>query len=120
MFRLIKYFVLFVIAVGLIVVAMANRGPITLKLLPEGLMSPERAAELGVNLDLTMPGFLLVLCIFFAGLLFGFIWEWLREHKHRSTARVERRERERLEQQVNKIAPPTKDGDDVLAILDGK
>lgn len=119
MFRLVKYLVLFVIAVALIVVAMANRGPITLKLLPEGLMSPERAAALGVG-DLTMPGFLLVMSIFFAGLLFGFIWEWLREHKHRSTAKVERRERERLEQQVNKIAPPTKDGDDVLAILDGK
>ena len=120
MLRLIKYLVLFVIALALIVVAMANRGPMTLRLLPEGLMSAERAEARGVNLVLTMPGFLMVLCIFFAGLLFGFIWEWIREAKHRSTAKVERRERERLEQTVNKIAPPTKPGDAVLAILDGK
>ncbi|MEM7718354.1 MAG: DUF1049 domain-containing protein [Pseudomonadota bacterium] len=120
MLRFIKYIVLFVIAVALIVVAMANRGPMTLRLLPEGLMSAERAEALGLAMTLTMPGFLMVLCIFFTGLLFGFIWEWLREAKHRSTAKVERRERERLEKEVNKVAPPAKTGDDVLAILDGR
>ena len=50
MLRLIKYLVLFVIALALIVVAMANRGPMTLRLLPEGLMSAERAEAMGVNL----------------------------------------------------------------------
>lgn len=120
MLRLIKYFVLFLIAVGLIIVAMANRGPMTLRLLPEGLMSAERAQELGLSMTLTMPGFLMVLIIFFTGLLFGFIWEWVREAKHRSTAKVERRERERLENEVKKVAPPASTGDDVLAILDGR
>ena len=114
MIRLIKYLILFVIAVGLITVAMANRGPMTLKLLPEGI---GRLA--GVNMDLSMPVFIVILVTFFAGLLFGFVWEWLREHKHRATAKVERRERERLEQEVKKVAPPAKTGDDVLAILDG-
>lgn len=120
MLRLIKYFILLIIAVALIVVAMANLGPMTLRLLPEGLMSTERAEQLGLSMTLTMPGFLLVLCIFFTGLLFGFIWEWLREAKHRSVAKVERRERERLEKEVRKVAPPAKSGDDVLAILDGR
>lgn len=115
MLRLIKYLVLFVIAVALITVAMANRGPMTLQLLPEGI-----ASILGVNMNLTMPVFIVILATFLAGLLFGFIWEWLREHKHRTTARVERRERERLEQEVKKVAPPAKTGDDVLAILDGR
>lgn len=115
MLRLIKYLVLFVIAVALITVAMANRGPMTLRLLPEGIGS-----ALGQNMDLTMPVFIVILATFLAGLLFGFIWEWLREHKHRATAKVERRERERLEQEVKKVAPPTKTGDDVLAILDGR
>lgn len=115
MLRIVKYVILFVIAMGLITVAMANRGAMTLQLLPEGV-----ASLFGLNMDLTMPVFLVILGTFMAGLLFGFIWEWLREHKHRATAKTERRERERLEQEVNKVAPPAKTGDDVLAILDGR
>ncbi|MEL7150398.1 MAG: LapA family protein [Pseudomonadota bacterium] len=115
MLRLIKYLILFVIASVLIVVAMANLGPMTLQLLPTGL-----GDQIGWNQNLTMPVFLVIMGTFFAGLLFGFIWEWLREHKHRSKAKVEERERQRLEQQVQKIAPPTRQGDDVLAILDGR
>ena len=47
--------------------------------------------------------FLLFLVIFagiVAGLLIGFVWEWLREHRFRSTAARERRERERLEREI--------------------
>ena len=123
MIRLIKYLVLLVIALGLVTVALANRGPMTVKLLPDELLNavmPDQAAAVSETLNLTLPGFLMVMAIFFAGLLFGFIWEWLREHKHRSTARVDRRERERLEREVSKVAPTPKDGDDVLAILDGR
>ncbi|MGR3515296.1 MAG: LapA family protein [Paracoccaceae bacterium] len=115
MLRLIKYFILFVIAVGLIILAMANLGPMTLQVLPTALGN-----QIGWNQDLTMPIFLVILGTFFAGLLFGFIWEWLREHKHRVRAKMEGRERQRLEQEVHKVAPPTKTGDDVLAILDGR
>ncbi len=116
MIRLVKYLILFVIAVGLITVAMANRGPMTLQLLPEGI---DNLLAPNMNMALTMPVFLVILATFLAGMLFGFIWEWLREHKHRATAKTERRERERLEQEVRKVAPPAKAGDDVLAILDG-
>lgn len=115
MLRLVKYFILFVIALVLIVVAMANLGPMTLRLLPAGL-----GEQIGWNRDLTMPAFLVILGTFFSGLLFGFIWEWLREHKHRAKAKIEERERQRLEKEVKKVAPPAKHGDDVLAILDGR
>ena len=115
MLRLIKYLILFLIALCLVTIAMGNREPMTVQLLPDPI-----ARLAGFNLDLTLPGFMMVLTIFCVGLLFGFIWEWLREHKHRTTARVERRERERLEQEVHKVSPPTKTGDDVLAILDGR
>ncbi|MEO1537254.1 MAG: lipopolysaccharide assembly protein LapA domain-containing protein [Pseudomonadota bacterium] len=115
MLRYIKYFILFVMALVLITVAMANLGPMTLQLLPTGL-----GDQIGWNRDLTMPVFLIILGTFFSGLLFGFIWEWLREHKHRSKARTEQQERQRLEQEVKKIAPAAKSGDDVLAILDGR
>ena len=113
--RLIKYIILAIIAIGLVTIALANRGTMTLKLLPDGI-----ADLVGVNYDLTFPVFIVMLVTFFAGLFFGFIWEWLREHKHRATAKVEQRERQRLEEEVRKVAPPKDTGDDVLAILDGR
>ena len=113
--RLIKYIVLAIIAIGLVTVALANRGTMTLRLLPDGV-----ADLAGVNYELTFPIFIIILGTFLLGLLFGFIWEWLREHKHRATAKAEAKERQRLEQEVRKVAPPADTGDDVLAILDGR
>lgn len=113
--RLIKYFVLAIIAIGLVAVALANRESMTVKLLPDAM-----ADLAGVNYALTLPVFLVILGAFLLGLLFGFVWEWLREHKHRATAKTEQRERERLEQEVRKVSPPAETGDDVLAILDGR
>lgn len=114
MLRLIKYLFLFIVALCLVTVSLGNREPFTLQLLPDAIARP-----MGFNLDVTLPAFLMVLAIFVIGLLFGFVWEYLREHKHRAQARTEQRERQRLEQEVHKIAPPAKTGDDVLAILDG-
>ena len=90
--RIIKYLVLAAILIVLVAVALANRGPMTLRLLPD-----EIAGLFGLNYDLTLPVFVVILGTFLLGLVFGFVWEWLREHKHRVTARVEQRERQRLE-----------------------
>ena len=113
--RVIKYLILAAILIVLVAVALANRDPMTLQLLPG-----EIAGLLGLNYDLTLPVFVVILGTFLLGLFFGFIWEWVREHKHRVTARVEQRERQRLEKEVRKVAPPAETGDDVLAILDGR
>ncbi len=114
MLRLIKYLFLFIVALFLVTVSLGNREPFTLQLLPDAIAGP-----MNFNLDVTLPAFMMVLVIFVTGLLFGFVWEYLREHKHRAKAKTEQRERERLEQEVHKVAPPAKTGDDVLAILDG-
>lgn len=113
--RVIKYIILAVILIALTAVALANREPMTLQLLPG-----EMGRILGTNYDLTLPTFVIILGTFLLGLFFGFIWEWIREAKHRATAKVERRERQRLEKEVRKVAPPKDTGDDVLAILDGR
>jgi len=112
--RLIKLLILAILAIVLVVVALANREPMTLQLLPESL---SRLA--GLDLQITLPIFVVLLGAVLIGLALGFIWEWLREHKHRATAVTEHRERVRLEQEVRKVAPPAKSGDDILAILDG-
>ncbi len=110
--RLLKLIFLAVLCLALVIIALANRDPMTLQLLPAEL---SRVA--GVQWEVTMPIFLVILAAVFAGLAIGFIWEWLREHKHRAAAVSERRERERLEQQVEQVSPK-KPADDVLAILD--
>jgi hypothetical protein len=49
--------------------------------------------------------------------LIGFVWEWLREHKHRVVAAEKSREAARLAQEVARVAPPPPK-DEVLALLD--
>ncbi|MBT8417689.1 MAG: DUF1049 domain-containing protein [Silicimonas sp.] len=114
--RYIRYFVLAAIAIALITVAIANRGPLTIRLLPaelEGLF--------GLSWQITLPAFLILLVAVLVGVLLGFVWEWVREHRYRAEAVAERKERQRLEREVKKAAPEaTGGGDDVLALLESR
>ncbi|WP_172293013.1 lipopolysaccharide assembly LapA domain-containing protein [Pseudoruegeria sp. HB172150] len=112
--RYIRYAILAVIAVCLITVALANRELVTLHLLPADL-----AELIGFSADVTLPLFLVILGGVIAGVLLGFIWEWMREHKHRAEATRQRREKEKLAREVSKIktSNPGAD-DDVLALLE--
>ncbi len=112
--RLIKLLVLAFIAIALITVSIANRGALTIKLLPD-----ELAQLLGFSWDVTLPAFVILLGAVLIGVLLGFVWEWVREHKFRREASTQRRERERLEREVKKVAPTKESGDDVLALLEG-
>lgn len=112
--RYIRYFVLGLIALFLIVVAIANRGPLTVRLLPE-----ELAGLAGYSWEITLPSFIVLLSAVLVGVVLGFVWEWVREHRFRAEAAVDRRERQRLEQEVKRVAPREEKGDDVLAILEG-
>ena len=113
--RPIRYLVLAVIAIGLIVIAMANREPLTVGLLPD-----ELSRLLGFNWEITLPTFAILLGAVILGVALGFVWEWVREHKHRAAAATEGKERRRLEQEVKKVAPSSDKGDDVLALLEGR
>lgn len=112
--RFVRLLVLAVIAIVLITVSIANRGALTIKLLPD-----ELAQLLGFRWDVTLPAFVILLAAVLIGVLLGFVWEWVRERKYRVEASVERKERERLEREVKKVAPPKESGDDVLALLEG-
>ncbi|MCV6594996.1 MAG: LapA family protein [Silicimonas sp.] len=113
--RFIRLLVLAAIAIALVTVAMANRDPLTVRLLPD-----ELAALVGLNWEITLPVFMVMLAAMVVGVALGFVWEWLREHKHRATAASEGKERRRLEQEVRKAAPSSEKGDDVLALLERK
>ena len=113
--RYLRWFVLAVMAIVLITVSLANRDPLTVRVLPN-----EIADLAGANWEYTLPTYAILLLAILFGVLLGFVWEWIREHKHRATALTEKRERERLEREVEKVAPSKEKGDDILALLEGR
>ncbi|SDX23303.1 lipopolysaccharide assembly protein LapA domain-containing protein [Litoreibacter albidus] len=112
--RYVRYVFMAVVGLSLILVALANRGMVTIKLLPE-----EMAAYLGQPLSYELPLFVVIFGGIILGLLIGFVWEWLREHKHRADARLQKREKEKLEREVKGLKRKSNEGkDEVLALLD--
>jgi len=113
--RLIRYAVLAVIAICLLVIALANRGDVTLNLLPGELLQFWPFAN-----SVTVPLYAVIFAGIAMGVLLGFVWEWVREHKHRAEASRAKKEAVKLQREIKKVQKT--DGttaDDVLAIVDG-
>ena len=116
MLRYLKIAFLAIVGLGLLLVAVANRGPVTIRLLPD-----ELAGLAGIDWAVEAPLYAVIFGGVIAGVLVGFVWEWLREHKHRAAAAARAREVARLEREVQKTraAEVGKSPDDeVLALLD--
>ncbi len=114
MLRTIKLIVLAVIMAAIVVLALANRGPVTLNLLPEGVANI-------LPLSVEVPLFAVILASILAGLAIGYILEWLREHKHRRLAAEKKREVGKLAHEVEVLKKKhMSPEDEVLAILDQK
>lgn len=113
--RYIRYLCIAVFAVALISVALANRTLVTLQVLPQ-----EVAGWFAVNPSVELPLFLVILGSIVAGLLVGFIWEWIREFGDRAEKARLAREARRLEREVARMKGEKHQGsDEVLALLDG-
>ncbi|MDZ4136651.1 MAG: LapA family protein [Paracoccaceae bacterium] len=113
MMRLLRYACLVVLALVLITVALANRVPVSVRLLP-----PDLAAVTGRDWVLELPLFLVIFGGIVAGLLIGFVWEWFREHKHRVHASTKSREVARLERELAGMRDAKgQPQDEVLALL---
>ncbi len=108
--RTLKYLLLALILIIVVVLALANREMVTLHLLPEGM-----ARVLPVSIDL--PLFVVILVSAIVGMLIGYLFEWLREHKHRRRASQKAREAEQLNSEVDRLRRRSGKGDDVLALL---
>ncbi len=114
MMRYLRYAFLAALGIILISVSLANVQSVELKLMPDAL-----AELLGFNLSTSLPLFLVVLGGVVAGLVIGFMWEWLREHKHRRDATTKTGEVRKLEREVKKLKKKQNEGkDEVLALLD--
>lgn len=112
--RYIRYAFLAAIGLALGAVALANRGFVTLNLLPNGL-----AEIVGINRHIELPLFVVIFGGIIAGLFIGFVWEWLREHRLRAESARKGSEVRKLEREVSRLKGAAAKGkDDVLAILD--
>ena len=110
----IRYVFWALIALALVSVGIANRGPVTLRAMPEAL-----AAPLGISPDVTLPLFIVIFLGFAAGLLVGFVWEWIREYNQRAEARAQARELAALRRELDAVRKSGQPGkDEVLALLD--
>ena len=108
--RFIKYLLLAIILIAIVVLAVANRGPVTLHLLPDGLsMFGQRSIEL--------PMHLVGLALILTGMILGYIFEWLREHKHRRRAALKAREAAELDREVKTLRKAQAKDDEVLALI---
>ena len=112
MLRILRYALIAVLLIVLLTVALANRAVVPVRLLPEDV-----GALLGLNWQMDMPLFLVLFGGVVAGVVIGFTWEWLREHKHRRTASQRGKQVARLERELAVMRDSTSlPKDDVLAL----
>ncbi|MBB95921.1 MAG: DUF1049 domain-containing protein [Rhodobacteraceae bacterium] len=112
--RYVRYAIWGLLAIVLVSMSLANRGPVTLALFPDPV-----ADFMGWNIVLTLPVFTVILAGIGIGLLVGFFWEWMREHRHRRAASTNSREVRKLEREVKRLKTEKNKGkDEVLALLE--
>lgn len=112
--RYLRILFVVVLALALLTVSLANRGMVSVSLLPGQL-----AAYAGHSWSARMPLFLVIMMALLVGIVVGLVWEWLREaqlrrESGRTAAALTRLEREVGSLRTQHAAPR----DEVLAILD--
>ncbi|GMG82172.1 hypothetical protein LNKW23_13850 [Paralimibaculum aggregatum] len=108
--RIVRLGVLSVLGLGLVVVGVANRAPVDVFLLPQGLGLPE--AELrGVPLAAVIFAAVLV------GIVVGQVMEWVREAKHRRQVEEKTEEVWRLRKEIKRLSLRLGEGEDEMPAL---
>ena len=114
--KTIRYSFWAIVGLCLILIGLANRDFVTVRAMPEAL-----GELLALSPDIQLPLFVVIFISVGAGLMIGFLWEWVREHRIRALARGKAREVESLRREVDQLrgaAAGAKSDDDVLALLE--
>ncbi|WP_324751479.1 LapA family protein [Roseovarius sp. Pro17] len=112
--RYIRYVSIAIFALALILIALANRVWVPIRLVP-----PELTSFTALSPAHEVPLFVVIFGGILAGLILGFIWEWIREAGERAAAAKQAREMTRLRAEIKRLKAQKHEGkDDVLALLD--
>ncbi|SEL88902.1 Protein of unknown function [Roseovarius azorensis] len=112
--RYVRYASIAIFGMALVLIALANRGVVTLRVLPD-----EMAGFAALNPTYDLPLFIVIFGGILMGLIVGFVWEWIREAGERTAAARQARELASLRAEVRRLKGERHQGkDEVLALLD--
>ncbi len=110
----LRLLLLGVLGGGLVFLSVANREVVTVRLYPEGF-----GHVVGHPGAFLVPQFAVLFAGVLAGLVVGFAWEYVREHRHRREAGLRGRALRRLEREVASLrARAGEGGDEILTLVD--
>tara|TARA_R110002096_G_scaffold14582_5_gene50704 strand:+ start:18248 stop:18589 length:342 start_codon:yes stop_codon:yes gene_type:complete len=112
--RIIRLLFLLSVSLVLIVLALANRQMVDLRVMPTDM-----AEIVGMSGAVSLPLFLVILLGVLIGLLLGFVWEYMREYKHRKELGSKTKEVKTLEREVKKLKKETSsETEQILALME--
>ena len=111
MIGFLKALLLFPLAILVVLLAVANRGPVTLSLDPFSREAPEIAV--------TVPLFAVIFAAVMLGVVIGGMGAWLAQGKHRRAERRYKREARRLRVDTGRAPPASGSTSTALATVPG-
>ncbi len=85
------------------------------------ILPSELEGSFGGGMIFSIPIFMLFLCGVIFGLFVGFVWEWIREMKHRSASSRKSKELAKVENELSQLKRESgQNEDEILLLLNNK
>ena len=85
------------------------------------ILPSELEGFFGGGMIFSIPIFVLFLCGIVFGLFIGFVWEWIREMKHRSASSRKSKELAKVENELSQLKRESgQNEDEILLLLNNK
>ena len=110
--RYIRVIFLTCLSIIILTLAIANRELVDIRLLPS-----ELEGLFGGGMIFSIPIFVLFLCGVVFGLFVGFVWEWIREMKHRSASSRKSKELAKVENELSQLKRESGQNEDEIMLL---
>ena len=110
--RYIRVIFLTCLSIIILTLAVANRELVDIRILPS-----ELEGFLGGGMIFSIPIFVLFLCGVIFGLFVGFVWEWIREMKHRSASNRKSKELAKVENELSQLKRESGQNEDEIMLL---
>ncbi len=81
------------------------------------ILPSELEGFFGGGMIFSVPSFMLFLCGVIFGLFVGFVWEWIREMKHRSASSRKSKELAKLENELSQLKRESGQNEDEIILL---